>query len=370
MRILMTADTVGGVWTYTLDLARALGPDVEVLVATMGAPASEQQRRELATVPNARLAESRFKLEWMDDPWEDVDRAGEWLLGLAAREAPDLVHLNGYAHAALPWEAPVLLVAHSCVCSWWRAVHGTAAPARYDEYRERVAHGLAAAGLVVAPTAAMLAALRREYGVPLANARAILNGRSVPSGDPATKEPFVLSAGRLWDPAKNVRTVVEAARRFDWPAFVAGDLTPPESRDGPACDVSPVHVLGRLGLDALAAWMRRAAVCVLPARYEPFGLTALEAAASGCALVLGDVPTLREIWGEAALYVHPDDVEGLVAAVALLADNPDLRVELATRAQERAAGLTPDSMAAAYRAAYAGLLAPASRYEEDVACAS
>ena len=64
-------------------------------------------------------------------------------------------------------------------------------------------------------------------------------------------------------------------------------------------------MLGRLSAGELADWYARAAIYALPARYEPFGLSALEAALSGCALVLGDIPSLREIWGDAALFVPP-----------------------------------------------------------------
>ena len=125
----MTADTVGGVWTYALELARALEPHgVEVELATMGRALDADQRAQLARSPVVDLHESEFALEWQDDPWDDVDRAGRWLLELEERCRPDLVHLNGYAHGALPWQTPVVVVAHSDVLSWWEAVRREPAP--------------------------------------------------------------------------------------------------------------------------------------------------------------------------------------------------------------------------------------------------
>src|SRR4051812_18752153 len=119
-RILMTADAMGGVWTFTVDLARCFQRQgIELLIALMGDPPTAAQRRELDDLGNVVVCESDYRLEWMDDPWRDVDHASEWLLGLAHQFQPDLVHLNGYAHAALSWEAPVVLTAHSCVCTWW-----------------------------------------------------------------------------------------------------------------------------------------------------------------------------------------------------------------------------------------------------------
>src|SRR4051794_6579361 len=149
MKVLIATDTVGGVLTYTTELAAALeaGGD-EVVVATMGPRLRREQRQLLA----GRVHEGEFRLEWMEDPWAEVDAAGEWLLGLEREERPDVVHLCSYAHGALPFAAPKVLVAHSCVLSWWRAVHGVEAPARWDTYRERMGAGLAGADAIVAIT--------------------------------------------------------------------------------------------------------------------------------------------------------------------------------------------------------------------------
>ena len=82
-RVLMTADTTGGVWTYALELARTLcEQEIELALATMGAPLSEAQWRETARIPNLGVFESTYKLEWMHDPWDDMVAAGEWLLEL------------------------------------------------------------------------------------------------------------------------------------------------------------------------------------------------------------------------------------------------------------------------------------------------
>src|SRR3954454_22546076 len=160
MKVLISTDTVGGVLTYTAELAAALeAAGDEVVVATMGPRLRPAQREALP----ARVHESRFRLEWMEDPWDEVEAAGQWLLSLEEQEQPDVVHLCSYAHGALPFQAPKVLVAHSCVLSWWRAVHGTEAPTSWGRYREEMTSGLQAADAVVAPTAAMLRELERDH---------------------------------------------------------------------------------------------------------------------------------------------------------------------------------------------------------------
>ncbi|HYP18968.1 MAG TPA: glycosyltransferase family 4 protein [Chloroflexia bacterium] len=369
MKVLMTADSIGGVWNYSLQLANALTPyDVEVHLATMGAPLTLAQRTEALAIPNLTLYESAYKLEWMEDPWADVAAAGEWLLGLERGLQPDLAHLNGYAHGALAWHAPVLVVGHSCSLSWWEAVHGEPAPPAWDRYRAEVRRGLQSAHMVAAPSRAMLDSLERHYG-PLPNPTVIYNGRDASLFAPATKEPFVLTVGRLWDEGKNVAAVRDAATGLAWPVYVAGEDKHPQGGHVSLGDLQPV---GRLSSRELAGWYGRASIYALPARYEPFGLSALEAGLAGCALVLGDIPSLREIWGEAALFVAPGDTGALRGALDSLTEDAALRNDMAARARRRAMGYTVGRMVQGYIAAYDALVSGdiAAGWKESTACVS
>jgi glycogen(starch) synthase len=349
-RVLMTADAVGGVWTFALELARALASrGVRTDLAVMGPPPSQAARREADRIVGLGLHEGDFRLEWMPDPWGSVERAGEWLLGLERRLAPDLIHLNGYVHGALPWSAPVVMTGHSCVRSWHRAVHGLPAGREWDRYTREVARGLRSALCAAAPTAAMLDALRAEYG-PLPPSRVIPNGRSASRFRRGPKQARVLALGRLWDPAKNVAAVDRAAARLPWPVFVAGDAAGPS---GAAAPLRHAAALGSLGSEAVARELAAASIVALPALYEPFGLCALEAGLSGCALVLGDIPSAREVWGDAALYVSPRDDAALADTLHRLILDSRLRRDAGRRALERALAFTPERMAAGYLRLYA-----------------
>src|SRR5262249_5606791 len=161
------------------------------------------QKAEASDVPGLQIFEGKYRLEWMDDPWEDVRWAGAWLLSLARLLRPDVVHLNGYTHGALGWPVPALVVAHSCVCSWWEAVHQEPAPPSWDRYRTEVRRGLLCAARVVAPSEAMLRTIERLHG-PLATGRVVHNARALVPVRGVEREPWVLTAGRVWDAGKNV----------------------------------------------------------------------------------------------------------------------------------------------------------------------
>ncbi len=353
MLVLMTTDAVGGVWNYCLRLAEALAVhQVRIALATMGPALNEPQRQEVRRLANVHLYESTFKLEWMQNPWPDVDRAADWLLELAQRLRPDLVHLNNYAHAALPWSSPVLVVGHSCVCSWFQCVHGCEPTPDWDEYRRRVRLSLRHADLVTAPTGAALKMLARHHGAFHA-AEPIYNGCEPIEYFLPKAEDVVFSAGRLWDPAKNIATLDRAASKIRLPVYAAGTTTGP---DGQRIELKNTRGLGYLDQTQLRQWYRRAAVFVLPSVYEPFGLTALEAGLAGCALVLSDIPSLREVWGQAAIFVPAHDDQALACAVNRLAEDAALRQEYRRRAQQKARTYTLVRMAAHYHRDYRALI--------------
>ncbi len=356
-RVLLTADTIGGVWTFAIELARGLAEHgVNVWLATMGARLRASQRDEVASLPHVRLHESPLKLEWMQDPWDDVARARRWLLSLAYVGAPDVIHLNNFALAAQSWPAPTLVTAHSCVASWWRAVKGAETPGSWSRYRIEVRRGLAAADAVVAPTQAMAEATQQDHGVD--RVAVIPNGRDPAFTAPRDKEPFVLGVGRLWDEAKNLGVLAQIAAELPWPVRLAGDARAP---DGRTVCLANTQLLGPLSPKALAETLAHASIYALPARYEPFGYSVLEAALGGCALVLGDIASLRENWEGAAWFVPPDRPDAWRNALTSLMRDPDRRGELARAARDRAQCFTTRRMAGGYLAVYGELLARSQR---------
>ena len=197
----------------------------------------------------------------------------------------------------------------------------------------------------------MLTALRAHYG-GFRVAPAIYNGRRLTRFPPLAKQPYILTAGRVWDEAKNIAALAHVAPQLSWPVLVAGEERHPE---GDTVRLRAVQQLGQLAPAELALWLGQAAIFALPARYEPFGLTVLEAGLAGCALVLGDIPSLREVWDGAALFVPPDQPDILIEVLEHLIRDGWWRELMAQRARARASRYTPARMAQAYTALYTQL---------------
>jgi glycogen(starch) synthase len=362
MKILITTDTVGGVWDHTVTLARqldALGH--QVLMAVIGQPREER----LAAIPvGVRVVSRPYRLEWMHDAEDDVRAAGEWLRDLAAMWDADVVHLNQLAYASAGFHAPVLTAVHSDVLSWWTHIHGGEAPPEWAAYARMVGDGVRAADAVATPTQYQAALLWKHYG--LRSTRVIHNGIDLPPGEaPRAKSPLVLSVGRLWDRGKGVDVLDEAVCLLgeDHPGFppvhVLGETVAPH---GEAVSANYLVVHGRVERARVDGWMRRASIYVAPSRYEPFGLAPLEAALRGCALVLSDIGTFRELWNGCAEFFPSGDSSALADALARLHDDPVRRNALASAARKRALRrYTAPRMAEEYVALYRQLAASPTR---------
>jgi glycosyltransferase involved in cell wall biosynthesis len=350
--VLMTTDAVGGIWTYTLDLGRALVRDgYRVTLAVLG-PMLEAPQQEAAAQAGLSVIVTGLRPEWLADDEAEVARAATMFALLTREQRPDILHLNHPALAAhTVFDAPILAACHSCVATWWDAVRGTPLP---DDFRWRtdlVARGYRAAPVLVAPTEAFAQATQQFYG--LARRPAVIrNGRArnaaIFLSQPPTRS--VLTAGRLWDEGKNLTVLDRAAPLIRAPIRAAGPTTGP---NGAHVVFDHVEALGSLEEAALLTRFAERPIYVSAALYEPFGLAVLEAAQAGCALVLSDIPTFRELWRDAALFVPPRDERAIATAVNRLLAEPGLRLRMAEAARIRALeyGLQPfaNGIAALYR---------------------
>lgn len=347
IRVLLATDAVGGVWVYSVELARALQPlGVEVHLAVMGPPPGEAQRREASGIP---LIDTGLPLDWMDTSPDEQAQAGLSLAAIATREKVDIVQTCSAAILARAGFAqPTVAVQHSCVASWWAAVRGTPLPEEFAWRRDLTGEGLRNADAVVAPTAAFADETRRLYDLPQP-VGAVHNGRSVAPQHSAEQGRFILTASRLWDEGKNVATLDAAAAQIEAPFHAAGSIRGP---NGASIRIDHLLLQGQLDSDRLAELRGARPIFASAALYEPFGLSVLEAAQAGCPLVLSDIATHRELWGEAAVYVPARDADAFAAAINGLLAEPQRGETLGRAAQQRAALYTPEQTAETMKALY------------------
>lgn len=357
MRVLLTTDTVGGVWTFTAELiAGLLDRGHAVSLVSLGRETSPKQAAWAASVHDQYRGRFFFiasdaPLEWMPNNEIAYSAAKVLLLDQAESFNPDLFHASQFCFGALPLPIPKLITAHSDVLSWAAACrpNGLDPSAWLTQYASLVQCGLDAADAVVAPTRWMLSALREHFDVPCST-RVILNGRKPrqtgPSG-PRTMQ--AVSVGRFWDEAKNLSLLVNVPSPM--PIVIAGEQHPSDAATTRRVD--HMRTLGVLAEQELLALLRASTIYIAPSLYEPFGLAPLEAALCGCAVLVNDLPSFREVWGDAALYFQ--DGASLTRLLRHLSNSPTALLEAQSRARDRALALDADRMTEAYLSLYRDL---------------
>jgi glycogen synthase len=357
LRVLMTADAVGGVWSYALDLAAGLATQAETTLVVLGPAPSPDQRLQAQAVEGLTLIETGLPLDWMATELAEIREAGAAVRGLARRIGAEVIHLNSPALAADGgFCAPVLGACHSCLATWWSAVKDGPMPPDFRWRTQALWRGMLACSALVAPSRSFARATARTYETP--PPLVVHNGRSAPADlSTGKREPLVFASGRLWDEGKNVAVLDAAAGLGGAPLYAAGPLAGP---GGANClELKHAHGLGRLPAMAIEEWLSRAAVYATGALYEPFGLGVLEAAQAGCALVLSDIPTFRELWNGAAVFVDARDPAGFARAFeALLTDEAEAS-RLGALARARARRFSVRAMSDGVRAIYRNMRARA-----------
>jgi glycosyltransferase involved in cell wall biosynthesis len=353
-RVFMTADAVGGVWHYVVDLAGGLRSyGVETIVAVMGPPPSKAQRAKAAAA-GISLVETGLPLDWMAANAAEVEEAGCAIGRLAARFSPDVVHLNSPALAATgAFPCVVVAVAHSCVATWWRTMRAAPMPADFAWQFDLVGRGYRAADAILAPTASFAELTALTYGLSAAPL-VVRNGRARSAAAWRSSEASVVfTAGRLWDEGKNVAALDRAAANLGIPVLAAGPVQGP---NGTRVEFSHLRLLGVLDGADIARQLAARPIFVSTARYEPFGLAVLEAAQAGCALILSDIPTFRELWDGAAVFVSPCDDVAVASAVEHLWRDHDFRAGLGRTARERSEVYSAAAMCAGVWSIYRSLV--------------
>jgi len=341
---------------------------MEATLAVLGPAPDADQAEAARAVPGLRLLSTDLPLDWLAKTPEEVVAAGATLAALASETEAHVVHLHSPALAAGAARFPVPIVAscHSCVGTWWDAVRGGPLPPDFAWRARLAARGCANADALVAPTAAVAAATARFYGLPGTPA-VVHNGRRPSPLVARGAAPFAFTAGRLWDEGKNLRALDRAAERLSAsvPVLAAGPTEAPTG--GGRIALRRVQPLGRLNENDVARRLAEGPVFVSTARYEPFGLAVLEAAQAGCALVLSDIPTFRELWGGAAEFVPAEDDRAIADAIGRAARDPEHRARLGAAARARAERYTVGAMAAGTAAVYRSLLQRAGAPGETAA---
>ncbi|PYV83580.1 MAG: hypothetical protein DMG93_08165 [Acidobacteria bacterium] len=317
MHVLITSDTLNGNWTYTRELVSGLiTRGLRVTLVSFGEIPLPEQTAWMDRLHGLAYHPTAFRLDWMEEGQHDFEDASAYLCSLAKEIKADVFHSNHIGYGALPMNIPRVVVAQGDLITWWKSVHGREPKdtAWLRWYKRTLAHGLAGASAVVAPSEWMLNSIRSAYSGGTREL-VIHNGRNPIFFNPyVTKEDGVLAIGRLLDPAKQVNLLTQELHPV--PICIVGeDPTSEQSSKVPvradvrfSDGVTGVALRGPQSESQLRMLYSKAAIYAGTSRYEPFGMSVLET----------------------------NDPASLADAVRMVSSDPQLRRNFANRAFQRA----------------------------------
>lgn len=288
--------------------------------------------------------------------------------GAAPLRSVDVVHAPSVAVPGRT-RAPLVVTVHDAATE----LYPDAFSPRGRRWHARGAAAAARrADLVIAPSRAAADEIAAHTPVPADRIRVVHHAVAVPPADPDPGAerlrrlglggvPYVLWIGSL-EPRKGVATLVEAMAALGaggrrgarlvlagYAGWLPDGLVPAAARRDLAGDLVQ---LGRVDEATLWALYRGAAVFALPSRHEGFGLPPLEAMSQGAPVVASDLPVLREVLGDAAVFAPAGDVAAWAGAVGALLHDGDRRDALGAAGRRQAARYSPEAFVAATRAVY------------------
>jgi len=344
MHVLFWSDTlwpvVGGVEVLAANFLRGMQPrGYEFALITRQDDLSQPEREDFAGMPMHRLP---FRQALQAGDVRQLVSVRKRLQELKQALRPDLVHIfhsgpGVFFHLQTPQDPPAALVVSL------HQLYGEEALAA-DTIRGRL---LRQADWIVACSASVLAETRAQLPEIVARSSVIPNSLPMPALAPASLPlgaPHLLCLGRAvaqkgFDVA--LRAFARLAGRYPQARLVVagdGEALPVLVQLAEALQIADrVDFMGWVAPPDVPALINRCAVVVMPSRYEPFGLVALQAGQLARPVVASRVDGLSEVVvdRETGLLVEPEDSEALAGAIARLLDHPELAERMGQAGRRR-----------------------------------
>lgn len=337
--------TKGGMETYTRELYRALG-QMDTGLDFVALASKEGAELDLSWFPGEVIAsrisgENRFV-------WAFGELvASSWM---ARRRKADLVHSPATLGPA--WTSmPTVITIHDML--YWSHPELMTTPLYTRPVMWMEKRGAANAAHVMTDSQVSADEIVKYLGFPRERLHVVLLAAEHPATHPELgerTENLVVASGQR-RPHKNWDRLIRAL------ALVEEDVRPRLVITGARGDDPLAAVVAETGLgdwvdlrgwvdDAELAGLRaRARAMAFPTLAEGFGLPILEAMAEGLPVIASDLPVLREVGGDAALWFDPLDLESIADALRTVATRPEVLPAMSAAGVEQAKQFSWDRVA-------------------------
>lgn len=299
-----------------------------------GIPSREGWRKVIADIPHYTLREQIF------------------LPGIFKKEKLDLLHVPHFNVPVL-YRGKFIATIHDILWHEFRGVDVTTLPVplyliKHLGYRFVVSNTLHRAAKIITPTNTVKNNLVERFGILPEKVAVTREGAPVDFDisiyrkkevleKHRIRKPYLLYVGSLY-PHKNVESVVRALKlvkkrdinlvivssRNVFTERFMGFIRKERAEE-------LVKFLGYVPDEELAVLYKNAEAFIYPTLSEGFGLPGLEAMASGTPVACSDIPVLREVYADAALYFNPRDTNDITDKIKLILADKKLRADLVSK---------------------------------------
>lgn len=312
-----------GIGRYVESLLKRLptaAPDIEWVYFY----AEEGQLAFAETLPNVKLVQAAIK---------HYTLAEQWLLPPIFNQAHlDLLHVPHF-NAPFSVSCPLVITVHDLLWHEFRGVQVTTLPSwlywpKYLGYRFITTQAIAHAAAILVPAETVKKTVTRYY--PQAAQKITVTPEGVSAsfinqktGNTSPK-PVLVYLGSLY-PHKNVKIIIEALHSLpNFTLLIVGARTVFETNIREMVTKAgiekQVKFVGYLTDEELTTTLQTATALIQPSLSEGFGLTGVEAMATGVPVIASDIPIFKEIYQSAATFFDPHSAAALVAAVNKVSD--------------------------------------------------
>ena len=330
-RLLMTTDVKSDVWDYSLTLSRALLKHInaEILIISLGGNPTDSQKEELENL-NIESQFTEFPVDLFTDLESnlDISEVKVFFENSVKEFNPHIIHLN---HGYLNFDStkPCVFACHGDLLNKKVCSDNIN---RYSplyknllNYKQIINKNIDRSDIITAQTRFIAGCLAKTYDFKK-GINIVHNGIDYTPYSGMPENPTLVACGNSADQSNSINLLLNIAYKLpdNIKIKIIGDLQP--ERKLP----KNVEFLRNLSSCELQDVYKNSSIYLALSNHESNGLSSIQAAYSGCAILANDIPVFKELWSDCAYIFEKDNVNSLMRCINNLVENKNL-LELTSR---------------------------------------
>ena len=306
-KILMTTDVKSEIWDYSLTLSRSLLKhfNAEISMISMGGKPTDRQKEELENL-NIEFQFTDFQHDIFADieANQDISNIKTLFENTIKEFNPHIIHLN-HGYPNFDFKTPCVFTCHDNLLN-----------KNLLNYKQTINKSLNNADIIIAQSKFTAECLMKTYNLKT-GIRIIYNGIDYNPYSGSPESPTLVACENSPNPGKNINFLLNIAYKLPDNIKMKIIVDSKPYRKPPR----NVEFFTNLAGSELQAVYKNSSIYLALSNYESNGLSSIQAAYSGCAILANDLPIFKELWGDCAYIFERDNPNSLMRCINNLIEN-------------------------------------------------